>query len=35
MKGLIMAIKDPVVLLFALTELLELLGMSFVQFFPT
>ncbi len=34
-QGLKMAIKDPIVLLFAVVETAELSGFSFVQFFPT
>ncbi len=34
-QGLKMAIKDPLVLLFAIVSTAELLGMSLVQFFPT
>lgn len=30
-----MAIKDPLVILFSTVETAELLGFSFVQFFPT
>lgn len=35
MQGLKMAIKDPIVLVFALMTTSQLLGLSFVQFFPT
>jgi hypothetical protein len=35
MEGLKMAIRDPIVLLFALMTIAQLLGLSFVQFFPT
>ncbi|KAF8160635.1 major facilitator superfamily domain-containing protein [Crassisporium funariophilum] len=34
-QGLIMAIKDPKVAIFALMTISQLLGLSFVQFFPT
>lgn len=30
-----MAIKDPLVILFSIVETAELLGFSFIQFFPT
>ncbi|PPR01382.1 hypothetical protein CVT24_006220 [Panaeolus cyanescens] len=35
LQGLIMAIKDPKVGIFALMTISQLLGLSFVQFFPT
>ncbi|KAF9465317.1 MFS general substrate transporter [Collybia nuda] len=35
MEGLKMAIKDPIVQLFSLMTISQLLGLSFVQFFPT
>ncbi|KAF5322407.1 hypothetical protein D9619_001308 [Psilocybe cf. subviscida] len=35
MRGLIMAIKDPKVGIFAIMTIAQLLGLSFVQFFPT
>ncbi|KAF8187736.1 MFS general substrate transporter [Pholiota molesta] len=35
LQGLIMAIKDPKVAIFAIMTTAELLGLSFVQFFPT
>jgi hypothetical protein len=35
MQGLILAIKDPKVAIFALMTTAQLLGLSFVQFFPT
>ena len=35
MAGLVMAIKDPVVLLFALMSILQILGLAFSNFFPT
>ena len=34
-QGLIMAIKDPLVSLFAIMTTSQLLGLSFVQYFPT
>ena len=34
-QGLIMAIKDPLVSLFAIMTISQLLGLSFVQYFPT
>ena len=34
-QGLIMAIKDPLVSLFAIMSTSQLLGLSFVQYFPT
>lgn len=33
--GLMMAIKDPIVLLFALMTICQILGLSFSNFFPT
>ncbi|KAF8971123.1 MFS general substrate transporter [Flammula alnicola] len=35
LQGLIMAIKDPKVSIFAIMTIAQLLGLSFVQFFPT
>ncbi|KAG5634252.1 hypothetical protein H0H81_002695 [Sphagnurus paluster] len=35
LEGLKMAIKDPLVFLFALQTVSQLLGLSFVQYFPT
>ncbi|KDR75036.1 hypothetical protein GALMADRAFT_522185 [Galerina marginata CBS 339.88] len=35
LQGLIMAIKDPKVGIFAIMTIAQLLGLSFVQFFPT
>ena len=35
MQGLILAVKDPKVAIFALMNVSQLLGLSFVQFFPT
>jgi hypothetical protein len=35
LQGLILAIKDPKVAIFAIMTLSELLGLSFLQFFPT
>jgi len=34
-QGLIMAIKDPLVFLFSVMTISQLLGLSFVQYFPT
>jgi cobalamin synthase len=34
-RGLILAIKDPKVGIFAVMTIAQLLGLSFVQFFPT
>ena len=34
-QGLIMAIKDPLVSLFSILAVSQLLGLSFVQYFPT
>lgn len=34
-QGLIMAIKDPLVSLFAIMTTSQLLGLSFIQYFPT
>ncbi|PPQ78121.1 hypothetical protein CVT25_015646 [Psilocybe cyanescens] len=35
LQGLILAVKDPKVLIFAVMTIAQLLGLSFVQFFPT
>jgi hypothetical protein len=34
-KGLMMALKDPLVTVFAIQTIAQLLGLSFVNFFPT
>ena len=34
-QGLIMAIKDPLVLLFVIMAMPQLVGLSFLQYFPT
>ena len=35
LQGLILAVKDPKVAIFALMTIFQLLGLSFIQFFPT
>ncbi|KAF8902921.1 MFS general substrate transporter [Gymnopilus junonius] len=35
LRGLVLAIKDPKVIIFAIMTTAQLLGLSFVQFFPT
>lgn len=35
LKGLLMAIKDPKVWIFSIMNTAQLLGLSFVNFFPT
>lgn len=35
LAGFVMAIRDPVVLLFAVTSICQFLGQSFANFFPT